>query len=172
MYVADLEANGTRMTAPRRLTLNEGRNYPAAWTADSRAVLFGSYRDGRWRTYKQFLDEDSAQPIVAGTDPDEEDARVSPDGAWLLYIASSREDRSPVRELMRVPIEGGQPQLVLRAEAPTYSGLRCSKTAASLCVIAEQSTDNKQLVFTALDPLKGREGELARFDIDPATDIT
>jgi Tol biopolymer transport system component len=172
VYVADLEANGTRMTAPRRLTLNEGRNYPAAWTADSRAVVFGSYRDGRWQTYKQSLNEDSARPIVTGTDRDEEDARVSPDGAWLVYIASSRDDRSPVRELMRVPIEGGQPQLVLRAEAPTYLGLRCARTPATFCVVAEQSTDRKQLVFTAFDPLKGRERELARLDIDPATDIT
>jgi serine/threonine protein kinase/Tol biopolymer transport system component len=172
VYVADLEANGTHMTAPRRLTLNEGRNYPAAWTADSKAVVFGSYRDGRWGTYKQSLNENSAWPIVTGTDRDEEDARVSPDGAWLLYIASPREDRSTLRELMRVPIDGGQPQLVLRAEAPTYAGLRCAKVPAISCVIAERSTDRKQLVFTAVDPLNGRERELARFDTDSATDIT
>ena len=170
MYVGDLEANGRRMTAPRRLTLNEGRNYPATWTADSKAVVFGSYRDGRWRTYKQFLNEDSAQPIVTVTDRDEEGARVSPNGAWLLYIASASEDGSTVRELMRVPIDGGQPQLVLRAEAPTYAGLRCAKTPATICVIAELTVDRKQLVFTALDPLKGRGRELARFDTDPATD--
>jgi eukaryotic-like serine/threonine-protein kinase len=167
VYVADLEANGTRMTAPRRLTLNEGRNYPAAWTADSKAVVFGSYRDGRWRTYKQFLNEDSAQPIVTGTDWHEEDARVSSDGAWLFYIASARDDRSPTRNLMRAPIDGGQAQLVLKAQAPTYAGLRCAKAPSSLCVIAERSTDRKQLVFTAVDPLKGRARELARFDTDP-----
>ena len=170
VYVGDLEANGRRMTAPRRLTLNEGRNYPATWTADSKAVVFGSYRDGRWRTYKQFLNEDSAQPIVTVTDRDEEGARVSPNGAWLLYIASASEDGSTVRELMRVPIDGGQPQLVLRVEAPTYAGLRCAKTPATICVIAELTVDRKQLVFTALDPLKGRGRELARFDTDPATD--
>jgi serine/threonine protein kinase len=172
VYVADLEANGTRMTIPRRLTLNEGRNYPAAWTADSKAVVFGSYRDGRWRTYKQLLNEESAQAIVTGTDRDEEDARVSPDGNWLLYKASPRERRSTVSELVRVPIAGGQPQLVLRAEAPSYSGLRCARAPATLCVIAERSTDRRQLVFTAFDPLTSRKQELARFDIDPATDIT
>lgn len=172
VYVADLEGDGTRMAVPRRLTLNEGRNYPAAWTADSKAVIFGSYRDGRWGTYKQSLNEDSAQPIVVGTDRDEENARVSPDGAWLLYITSPRERHSTVRELMRVPIKGGQPQLVLRAEAPTYAGLRCAKSPATSCVIAERSTDRKQLIFTAFDPLRGREGELARFDTDSATDIT
>ena len=172
VYVADLEANGARMTAPRRLTLNEGRNYPAAWTADSKAVVFGSYRDDRWRTYKQFLNEDSAQPIVTATDRDEEGARVSPDGAWLLYMTPAREAGSATRELMRVPIDGGQPQLVLSAEAPTYAGLRCAKPPATLCVIAERSPSRKQLIFTAVDPLKGREGELARFDTDPATDTT
>ena len=87
-------------------------------------------------------------------------------------LTSAREDGSATRELMRVPIDGGQPQLVLTAEAPTYAGLRCAKAPATLCLIAERSPDRKQLIFTAVDPLKGRERELARFDTDPATDTT
>jgi len=38
-----------------------------------------------------------------------------------------------------------------------------------LCVIAEESADRKQLIFTAFDPLKGRGREIARFDTDPRT---
>jgi hypothetical protein len=37
-----------------------------------------------------------------------------------------------------------------------------------LCVIAEESTDRKQIVFTAFDALKGRGQELTRCNTDPA----
>jgi hypothetical protein len=37
-------------------------------------------------------------------------------------------------------------------------------------VLGEQTPDRKQLIFTALDPLKGRGRELARFDADPTAD--
>jgi hypothetical protein len=39
-----------------------------------------------------------------------------------------------------------------------------------MCVFCEQTPDRKQLIFTALDPLKGRGRELARFDADPTAD--
>jgi DNA-binding winged helix-turn-helix (wHTH) protein/Tol biopolymer transport system component len=64
VYVAELEANGTRLTTPRRLTLNEGRNYPRAWTADSKAVVFGSHVDGQERIFKQLLDQETSEPIT------------------------------------------------------------------------------------------------------------
>jgi Tol biopolymer transport system component len=69
-------------------------NYPAAWTADSRAVVFRSYRDGQWRAFKQSLDEDTAESIVTGPGRDVVDARVSPDGAWVFYVALPREASS------------------------------------------------------------------------------
>jgi eukaryotic-like serine/threonine-protein kinase len=194
VYVADLEANGTHMTSPRHLTLNEGRNYPSAWTADSQAIVFESYRDGRWMAFKQPLNEDTAQPISTGLDEDAVDARVSPDGAWVLYIRlpasnqrstspstalspgtksrSEETDASTLRELMKVSITGGPPQLVLTTMAPTYAGLRCAKGPATLCAIAERTIDRKQLIFTAFDPVRGRGRELTRFDIDPADDAT
>jgi Tol biopolymer transport system component len=194
VYVADLEANGTRMTSPRHLTLNEGKNYPSAWTADSQAVVFESYRDGRWMAFKQPLNEDAVQPISTGLDEDTVDARVSPDGAWVLYIrlpASNQRSTSPstalapgtklrseetdaatLRKLMRVSTTGGPPQLVLTTMAPTYAGLRCAKAPATLCAIAERTVDHKQLIFTAFDPVRGRGRELTRFDIDPADEAT
>jgi hypothetical protein len=38
IYTADLEANGTRLSSPRPLTLSEGRNIPSGWTSDNKAV--------------------------------------------------------------------------------------------------------------------------------------
>jgi serine/threonine protein kinase/Tol biopolymer transport system component len=194
VYVADLEANGTRMTSPRHLTLNEGRNYPAAWTADSRAVVFESSRDGRWRAFKQPLNEDTAQPISTASEADVLDARVSPDGAWVLYIRVPASDQRPntpsttllpgtkaeseganapaLREVMRVSTAGGTPQLVLTTMAPSYAGLRCAKAPATLCVIAERANDHKKVVLTACNPISGRSRELTKFDFDPAEDAT
>jgi len=33
-------------------------------------------------------------------------------------------------------------------------------------MITERSPDRRQLIFTAIDPVKGRGRELARFDVD------
>jgi eukaryotic-like serine/threonine-protein kinase len=165
VYVADLEVNGTRITTPVRLTLSEGRNYPTAWTPDSRAVLFQSNRNGHWGIFKQSLNEDTAEPIVAGGE-DVYRPRISPDGAWVVYILRPRDRglSAPV-QLMRVPLTGGTPQLVLTAHV--YDEHRCARSPAKFCAIAEQTSDHKQLVFTAFDPLDGRGRELNRFDIDP-----
>src|SRR5208283_3975904 len=38
VYVADVEANGMHITTPVRLTVNESRNIPTAWTEDSKSV--------------------------------------------------------------------------------------------------------------------------------------
>jgi hypothetical protein len=46
----------------------------------------------------------------------------------------------------------------------------CAKSPAGGCAIAEPTPNRKQLVFTAVDPLKGRVRELARFDTDPASE--
>jgi hypothetical protein len=51
--------------------------------------------------------------------------------------------------------------------AATYGSPRCTRAPATLCVIAQQTSDLKQLVFTAFDPFKGRGSEVARFDTDP-----
>lgn len=166
VYVAELEANGTRLKPPRRLTLNEGRNYPGAWTPDSKAVVFGSYVDGHWRILKQLLDQENSEPITTKEEGDVAGGRMSPDGAWILYVALPRERGSASRlpQLMRVPVKGGPPQTVFAA--PIYGEFSCSRSPSTLCAIAEQTPDLKQLIFTAFDPVRGRGEELIRFGID------
>jgi hypothetical protein len=135
------------------------------WTADSKAVLFQSNRNDHWGIFKQSLNEDTAEPIVTGSE-DAYNPRISPDGAWVVYIVRPREAgvSAPV-QLMRIPVSGGAPQSVMTAYV--YDEHRCAKSPAKFCALAEQTSDRKQLVFTAFHPLKGRGRELSRFDIDP-----
>jgi eukaryotic-like serine/threonine-protein kinase len=173
VYIADLQANGTRISAPKRLTLSEGKNYPAAWTADSKALVFGSYRDGRWQVLKQSPNDDAAEPIAPEIATDMVDARVSPRGDWILYTSVEAGPKPSIgQDLMRARVTGGPPELVLRASTPIYGGVRCARAPATLCAIAERTSDRKQLVFTAVDELKGAGRKLARFDIDPSAATT
>jgi DNA-binding winged helix-turn-helix (wHTH) protein/Tol biopolymer transport system component len=164
--VADLEANDTHLTSPRRLTLGEGLNYPGAWTADSKAVVFGSPVNGQWRIFKQFLGQETSELITTTEEGNAVGGRVSPDGAWILYMAFPRELGNALvqPQLMRIPVRGGPPQSIFAASI--YGDLSCARPPSTLCAIAEQSPDFNQLIFTAFDPVRGRGEELIRFDID------
>jgi Tol biopolymer transport system component len=48
IYIGELAAGRMRLSPPRRLTHDEANNYGMAWTADSKAVLFSSDRNGKW----------------------------------------------------------------------------------------------------------------------------
>jgi eukaryotic-like serine/threonine-protein kinase len=177
VYVADLDVSGTRISTPRQLTPTKSKNYLSAWTADSKAVIFNSRGNGGWGIYKQSLDKDTAEPVVAslpgyGVYEDLKDIalpRTSPDGQWVLYTIKGQENGSSGwTKLMRVPLAGGHPELVLTGNLQGPPS--CANPPETLCAIAEQSPDLKQLVFSAVDPKSGRGRELVRSDMDPKGD--
>jgi len=167
IYVGELEANGTRLTNPRRLTRDEYSEWPARWTPDSRSAVFWSERDGKWDIFKQALEQNAdLEMLPLGTEP-KWYMSFSPDGLWILYMALSEAQfpggSVPVR-IMRVPISGGAPQLVLTASGTT--DLRCTRPPANLCVFDEQRENHQ--VFTSFDPVKGRGRELAKIETEPS----
>ena len=165
VYVADIENNGTHITTPSRLTLNEGLNTPMGWTIDSKEVIFMSNRDGSWGIFRQLIGSDAAEPIRTGLES-WSTALESPDGSWVLYpIPEKKDDPATSIEIMRVPITGGPSQLVFTESLSL--GWDCSTSPASLCVTVGKSSDGKQYVITAFDPVKGRGRELKRVDIHP-----
>jgi serine/threonine protein kinase len=168
IYVADLQAGGTRVTTPTRLTMEQSWNEPFGWTADSKAILFDSNRrTDSMVLFKQRLDEDTAEPIMPiSKDQDLGGECVSPEGSWVFYQVTSN-DKSPGK-LMRVQVTGGSPRLVLTADMD--GAPRCAKSPATLCAIAERSADRKQLVFTAFDSVKGRGRKLAEWSTDATSD--
>jgi serine/threonine protein kinase len=163
IYVADVEADGKRIANPHRFAPSEGQDHPLDWTAEGKEIVFASNRNGHMAIFKQSLDGDTAETLVAGT-YDWVDARVSPDGAWLLYREEKDEDAKDPKQILRIPVAGGTSHLVLTARS--YNEFRCARFPSSVCVILELSADRRQFVFTQFDPLQGRGVELARVDID------
>ena len=167
--IADLPRRPTQFLAPRRLTLNEGRNYPVAWTSDSKAVVFESFRDDRWQILRQGLEEDAPTPIATEARETMKDVRVSPDGKWVLYTTLEGPgsglglpgSTSMTRYLKRVATAGGSPEVVV-TEPAGYTGPRCARAPSNLCVIAKQTPDFKQVAFVSVDVLKGEGREIAR----------
>ena len=161
VYVGGLEREGRGLKNLRRLTLDEANDLPGQWMPDSKAVVFISDRNNTQGIYKQRLDQTVAEAVVTG--PDYKDwPVVSPDGSWILYLSRASPESSaatPVR-IMRVPTSGGPPQLVLEGRSINY--LACARSPAALCVFGQWTPDQGQVIFSALDPVKGKGPELTR----------
>jgi Tol biopolymer transport system component/tRNA A-37 threonylcarbamoyl transferase component Bud32 len=170
VYVGELDAKETHLNNTRRLTFDEHFEWPERWTPDSRAVVFWSDRDGNWDIFKQTLDkDDTAELLPLGPEP-KYYSSFSPDGHWILYLALPEArlpgGSVPVR-IMRVPVSGGPPQLVLTALGTT--DIHCTRAPANLCVFDEQQQGH--LMFTSVDPIKGRGRALATMEMEPSMTV-
>jgi Tol biopolymer transport system component len=82
--------------------------------------------------------------------------RPSPDGRWLLI------ERDPENKLLRVPMTGGQEELIAK---DVYGTPSCAAPTTGLC--AYSKLEKNQLTFMGFDPqLKQRTG-LGSFTLDP-----
>jgi eukaryotic-like serine/threonine-protein kinase len=168
----DLGAGNRSLENLRSLTIGEDRDdYAHAWTPDSANVLLESSRTGHWAIFKHPLNQATDEPVIAGPD-DLYYPRVSPDGRWLLYIERPNDwrDQQPF-SLMRMPLTGGLPELVLKVTGYARWGFRfnCPIRRNLSCVLAERQ--GKQIVFHTFDPVHGAatsRKEIARIDFDPA----
>jgi len=66
---------------------------------------------------------------------------------------------------MRIPASGGPAQSVMETQGWEFHA--CATRPGGPCVVAEQTPDRKQFVFTAFDPVKGRGQEVAKTDTEP-----
>lgn len=165
LYVAGLEGKAS-LGEPRRFTLEGRNNLPSAWTPDGQALLFSSDRNGNWDIFSQGLRERNARDFVLGPGAQIE-PRISPDALSVLYWDSAEKEGgvpTPMR-LLRVPISGGAPELVL--EAGRGAAVRCAR-GRPRCVLSELDRGNSKLVFTALDLRGGKGSEFLRLACDPA----
>jgi eukaryotic-like serine/threonine-protein kinase len=166
VYVSELKAGGTNLTTPRRLNRDDDNDYPSDWTNDSRAVLFSSDRNGSEQIFKQDIDQQTAETVVAGPGqawlP-----RMSPDGISVLY--RPRENKDEVGRIMRVRLGGDTPELVM--EMPRLSNFACPHGSAHVCFVGQVSEDREKIHFSTFDPVMGKAHEVLTVDIHPGAII-
>jgi Tol biopolymer transport system component len=160
IYISDLTPGG-KLSVPRRLTLDNWRDYPFSWTADSKAVLFSSDRDGTFHIFKQGLDQ-SAPELLIGGDEETSLPRLAPDNSSILFeVWPALGGPGSSRRVMRVPASGGPPQLVLQHEG--LGNMQCARPPSHLCLY--DSRGPNQLSFFRFDPATGGSEELPQIRI-------
>jgi len=162
VYIAELDARGAKITTPRRLTFDERDSLPTAWTPDGRAVLFWSNRNGPNQIFKQSLDEQTAEPVMAGR-ADTWLARMSPDGKYVLYDTNGAESAS--RVIMRIKLGESTPQKLF--EVPRLGNYACLRSPSNVCFFDQSSEDEKKVTFSVLDPENGKAHEVLTIDCHP-----
>jgi Tol biopolymer transport system component len=179
VYLSELTNGGSELKTPRRLTLDERTDWPGGWSLDSKTLFLYSDRNGNFDIYKQGPNDRNAEPFVTG--PEEKQApQISPDGKWVLYMQWPKAIEGAAvasGRLMRIPVAGGPAETVLdikglsgiRVLSPAttaggFPSFRCPSHEGGLCVLAEKL--EKNVIFTAFDPLQGRKTESARVSSD------
>jgi len=159
VYVTDLEANGTKLSPPRRLTLDERADYPYSWTPDSTAVIFVSDRNGTFDIFKQGLDDSEPEVLVRGRE-NKSVARLTPDGKSVLYliVPTSATPTPDQTRLMRASLAGGPPQTVL--EAAGLGNHQCARSPATTCIFSVIGPGSER--FFRFDPEKGAGQEILK----------
>ncbi len=163
VYLGEIVGGVRRVLSPRRLTNDEAADWATAWTRDSSAILFTSDNSGKWGVFKQFIASQTVVPLIEGRE-NIGLLRVSPDGAWVLYSEEFPFDSGRARgyRLMRIPVDGGPPRLVYEETKAELQDYPCAQSPVSVvCLAIEENRDHSQLLFSALDPLKGK-GRLLR----------
>jgi len=160
VYVSHLEAGGSRLSPLQRLSLDERRNFPYTWTPDGKSVIFTSDRDGVFHLFKQAIDQ-PAPDLLVGGDQSVILARLNADSSQILY-GLNPDPNDPERRvrLMRIPISGGTPQMIL--SEPAMNNFQCARSPSTVCVFSEFTTDH--LGFFTFDPATGKKNLLTRIE--------
>jgi len=160
VYICKVEAGDSRLSPLQRLSLDERRNYPYTWTPDGKSVIFTSDRDGVFHLFKQAIDQ-PAPDLLVGGDQSVMLARLSVDSSAILYaLNADPHDVARRVRLMRLPLSGGTPQLVL--QDPGINNFQCARSPSTVCVLSEFS-DNR-LDFFSFNSATGEKKLLTRIE--------
>jgi Tol biopolymer transport system component len=179
VFVGELSQHGDTLSGLRRISSEDRVEWPGGWSADSEVLFFQSDRTGNMNIYNQRMDSTNAEPVVLDQD-DNRAPVLSSDKKWIFYFAWPRSTPqvNSVR-LMRKPIGGGSPELILQAKGlsgsaqtsyrvvmPTMTGqpaFRCPSQPGHSCVLSEAGP--REVVFYSLAPAPAAEKSML-FRID------
>jgi DNA-binding winged helix-turn-helix (wHTH) protein/Tol biopolymer transport system component len=161
VFVSEFDKGTHRLTAPRRLTMDENSNLPAAWMPDSKSVLFLSDRNGSWKLFEQEIDQPTAEMLVEAENMETVLPRLSADGSQILFVDVSRPgDASVPIRLMSISLSGGMPRMILQDRG--INNFLCARTPSTVCVFNKVVGATSS--FITFDPERGKGRELASFD--------
>lgn len=165
VYLTEFGAHGTRLSTPRRFTLDDRGDFPSAWTPDSKTVLFFSDRDeGHGHIFKQGIDEAVPELLVGGKgfiSP----AKSTPDGLSFLFLAYPEPgDTSDHVRIMRLALSGGASSVVL--EGSKITGVNCARLPSTLCIYSRFENGVQTFFPFDLGGGKGKEIVMARRETD------
>jgi WD40 repeat protein len=94
--------------------------------------------------------------------------RLTPDDSTVVYVIWPKLGETSDGGLMRVPLAGGPPQVVLRQNG--IGNMQCARRPSTLCIYDVRSKD--QLSFFRFDPATGKSEEIpqVRIQDEPAYD--
>jgi hypothetical protein len=161
IYISDLRPGADGITDPKRLTLDNWKNIPFAWTPDSKAVVFVSDRDGIFHIYKQQIDQTVSEILVGGKEQANV-PRLAPDNSLLYVVWPNLGEPTRPSRLMRVPVVGGRPEIVVQENG--IGNLQCARPPSTLCLYHIGSAT--RLSFFRFEPTTGRSEELPELRIE------
>ncbi|HYO81286.1 MAG TPA: protein kinase [Bryobacteraceae bacterium] len=157
VYLATAGANGRLAGEPVRFTFDDRNDRPSGWSADGKAVLFASDRNGTWDVFRQLVGSDTAEPIGVG--PERQVVpRSAPDGSIVFVAWPSNADTNAVPARLMILRPGSAVPEEL-ATIPDYGGHRCG---GSLCIIEQQVGPTR--IVSELSTSAGKGKELFRHD--------
>lgn len=168
LHTGEFEPGTTRITHPRRLSLENTEDYPHVWTPDNSAVIYESNRFGSFDIFRHRLSQKTAEQLI-DMPRHLVMPQISPDGKWILVLYGPIKRSGPAGgqrtfTLMRVPLNGGPAETV-----PTPNPVQefACQHRASRCVLRE--IRDQHAIFYDLDPIKGQGRELTRIPQGPAS---
>ena len=158
VFVADLSKAGDRLERPRRLTIDSWISNSRAWTPDSQTLLYMAYHGDKRSIYQHRMSSDANELFLGGSG-DYPTVSVAADGTWAMVISKLVSGK---RQLLRLPLSGGSAEFMfdLTGQGPPW--VECAFSGSRICVISE--IVGNQEVYSSVDPLRGRLGELAKIE--------
>jgi len=165
----DLKGERRTLVNSRIFPIEEGgEDAIGVWSSDSKSVFVLANRADHYSLYKQSLDYDAQQSIVAVAEGGLlENVQLTPDEKWVILQVWPISGGQDIR-IERVPVTGGIPEPVISMREGSFCF--CARAPSTVCALGEISDDGKRWIIKSFDVLTGRGPELARFDLDPKYD--
>ena len=153
IYAAEADTANGRFASVEPLHLEQHRQFPYAWTPDSRSVLFVSDRDGPFHLFKQAVDQ-LTPDLVSGEDDSVSVVRPAPDSSKALFLITPKPgDSSALTRLMQISLSGGSPRFIL-ADRDIHN-FQCARAPSSVCVYSRYAED--RVLFFSFDLATGQK---------------